>query len=142
MQDRPTSIELLQAAADFVEREIVPITQGQKQFQSRVVANVMRIVAREIEIGEPLLRAEVDALATLLGAQKPHLHTTSDVLAAARKFNEELSVKIRAGEADSGEFRDKVMKVVRQIVEDKLKIANPRYLEADLKMRAKTTPSE
>ena len=60
MQDRPTSIELLQAAADFVEREIVPITQGQKQFQSRVVANVMRIVAREIEIGEPLLRAEVE----------------------------------------------------------------------------------
>ena len=91
----------------------------------------------EIEIGEPLLRAEVDALATLLGAQKPHLHTTSDVLAAARKFNEELSAKIRAGEADSGEFRDRVMKVTRQIVEDKLRIANPRYLEADLKMRGK-----
>ena len=137
MQDRPTAIELLLAAADFVDREIVPVTQGQKQFQSRVVANVMRIVAREIEIGEPLLRAEVDALATLLGAQEPHLHTTTDVLAAARNFNEELSAKIRAGAADDGEFRERTMKVVRQIVEDKLKIANPRYLEADLKMRAK-----
>jgi hypothetical protein len=30
-----------------------------------------------------------------------------------------------------------VLKVTRQIVEDKLKIANPRYLEADLKMRGK-----
>lgn len=139
MQDRPTSIELLQAAADFVEREIVPVTQGQKQFQSRVVANVMRIVAREIEIGEPLLRAEVDALATLLGTQKPHLHTTGDVLVAARKFNEELSARIRAGEADSGEFRARVLKVTRQIVEDKLRIANPRYLEADLKMRGKSS---
>ena len=84
------------------------------------------------------MRAEVDALATLLGKQKPHLHATSDVLAAARKFSEELSAKIRAGEADNGEFRDKVMKVTRQIVEDKLKIANPRYLEADLKLRTKT----
>jgi len=138
MQDRPTAIELLQAAADFVDREIVPVTQGQKQFQSRVVANVMRIVAREIEIGEPLLRAEVDALATLLGLPKPHLHTGSDVLAAARGFNEELSARIRGGEADSGEFRDRVMAVTRQIVEDKLRIANPRYLEADLAMRAKS----
>jgi len=141
MQDRPTSIELLNAAADFVEREIVPVTQGQRQFQSRVVANVMRIVAREIEIGEPLLRAEVDALATLLNEKKPHLHTTSDVLDAARKFNEQLSARIRAGEADHGDFRDQVFKVTRQIVEDKLKISNPRYLDADLKMRAKNSTS-
>jgi len=138
MQDRPTAIELLLAAADFVDKEIVPITEGQKQFQSRVVANVMRIVAREIDLGEPLLRAEVDALAMLLDAQKPHLHTTKDVLAAARRFNEELSARIRAGDADDGEFRERTMKVVRQIVEDKLTIANPRYLEADLKMREKS----
>lgn len=138
MQDRPTAIELLLAAADFVDKEIVPITNGQKQFQSRVVANVMRVVAREIEIGEPLLRAEVDALATLLDTPKPHLHTTADVLAAARKFNEELSARIRAGDADDGEFRERTLKAARQIVEDKLRIANPRYLEADLKMRAKS----
>ena len=138
MQDRPTAIELLLAAADFVDKEIVPITEGQKQFQSRVVANVMRIVAREIDLGEPLLRAEVDALAMLLDAQKPHLHTAKDVLAAARRFNEELSARIRAGDADDGEFRERTMKVVRQIVEDKLTIANPRYLEADLKMREKS----
>jgi hypothetical protein len=137
MQDRPTAIELLEAAAQFVEREIVPATEGQRQFQSRVVANVMRIVAREIEMGETLMRAEVDALASLLGQQKPHLHTTSDVREAALKFNEELSGRIRAGAADSGEFRGQVLKVARQIVEDKLKIANPRYLENDLKLRSR-----
>lgn len=135
MQDRPTAIELLEAAAQFVEKEIVPATNAQRQFQSRVVANVMRIVAREIQIGETLLRSEVDALATLLGQQKPHLHTGSDVLSAATKFNEDLSARIRAGEADREPFRKQVFKVTRQIVEDKLKIANPRYLEADLKIR-------
>ncbi|MGO9603045.1 MAG: hypothetical protein ACLQAT_06525 [Candidatus Binataceae bacterium] len=41
MQDRPSAIELLEAAADFVDREIVPATEGRMQFQSRVVANVM-----------------------------------------------------------------------------------------------------
>jgi hypothetical protein len=137
MQDRPSAIELLEAAAQFVEREIVPATEGQRQFQSRVVANVMRIVAREIEMGESLMRAEVDALAALLGEQKPHLHTTSDVRAAALKFNEALSERIRSGAADSGAFREQVLKATRQIVEDKLKIANPRYLEGDLKLRAR-----
>ncbi len=140
MQDRPTAIELLEAAAQFVEREIVSVTEGQRQFQSRVVANVMRVVAREIEMGEPLMRAEVDALAALLGEQKPHLHVTGDVRKAALKFNEMLSEKIRNGEADSGSFREQVFKTVRGIVEDKLKIANPRYLEGDLKLRAKTPP--
>jgi len=138
MQDRPTAIELLEAAAQFVEREIVSVTEGQRQFQSRVVANVMRMVAREIEMGESLMRAEVDALAALLSEQKPHLHVTNDVRNAALKFNEMLSEKIRKGEADRGSFRARVFKTVRGIVEDKLRIANPRYLEGDLKLRAKS----
>ncbi len=135
MQDRPSAIELLEAGADFIDREIVPITKGQKQFQSRVVANVMRIVAREIESGESMMRAEVDALAALLGEPKPHIHATADVRNAAMKLNGELCEKIRAAEADSGPFRDQVLKLTRRIVEDKLRIANPRYLDADLKMR-------
>ena len=63
MQDRPTSVELLEAAADFVESELVPAIQGARQFQARVVANVMRIVAREIKMEDPLVRSEVKALA-------------------------------------------------------------------------------
>ena len=58
MQDRPTSIELLEAAADFVDREIVPAIEGARQFQARVVANVMRIVAREIQNEDPGVRVE------------------------------------------------------------------------------------
>lgn len=138
MQDRPTAIELLEAAAQFVDREIVPVTEGQRQFQSRVVANVMRIVAREIALGETLMRSEVDQLSTLLGEQKPHLHVTEDVRKAAMKFNEALCERIRNGDADQGTFRAQALRVTRQMVEDKLKIANPRYLEGDLKHRAKS----
>jgi len=135
MQDRPTSIELLEAAADFVDREIVPAIDGARQFQARVVANVMRIVAREIQMEDPAVRVEVKALARLLGRDAPHLHSLDDLRKASASMGEELSARIRAGDADSGPLRAEVLSVVRQSVEDKLKIANPRYLEKDLAMR-------
>jgi hypothetical protein len=135
MQDRPTSIELLEAAADFVESELVPAVQGARQFQARVVANVMRVVAREIKLEDPLVRSEVKALARLLGHDAPHLHSLNDLCAAAVSMGEELTTKIRAGEADDGGWRREVLAVVRQSVEDKLRIANPRYLENDIAIR-------
>jgi alcohol dehydrogenase class IV len=135
MQDRPTSVELLEAAAEFVDREIVPAIEGARQFQARVVANVMRIVAREIQMEDPAVRVEVKALARLLGRDAPHLHSLDDLRKASASMGEELSARIRAGDADSGSWRAQVLSVVRQSVEDKLKIANPRYLEKDLAMR-------
>ncbi len=134
MQDRPTAIELLEAAADFVDREIVPATDGRLQFQSRVVANVMRIVAREIQMEDAFVRGEVRALSVLLGEKEPHVHGLDDLHKAAFTLNEQLSAKIRAGGADTGAWRTEVLKVVRQAVEDKLRIANPRYVEGDLAM--------
>jgi hypothetical protein len=136
MQDRPTSVELLEAAADFVDRELVPTIEGARQFQARVVANVMRIVAREIKMEDPFARDEVKALAKLLGHDKPHLHSLDDLRAAATSMSEELTAKIRAGEADEGAWRTEVLAVVRQSVEDKLRIANPRYVETDIASRS------
>ncbi len=135
MQDRPTSVELLEAAADFVDGELVPAIQGARQFQARVVANVMRIVAREIKLEDPLVRGEVKALARLRGRDAPHLHSLDDLRAAAASMGEELTAKIRAGAADTGDWRREVLAVVRQSVEDKLRIANPRYLESDIAIR-------
>ncbi len=135
MQDRPTSVELLEAAADFVDRELVPAIEGARQFHARVVANVMRIVAREIKLEDPLVRSEVKALARLLGHDAPHLHSLDDLRAAAAGMGEEVTAKIRAGEADDGGWRGEVLAVVRQSVEDKLRIANPRYLESDIAIR-------
>jgi Domain of unknown function (DUF6285) len=135
MQDRPTSVELLEAAADFVESELVPTVQGARQFQARVVANVMRIVAREIKLEDPLVRSEVKALSRLLGHNAPHLHSLDDLRAAAVSMGEELTAKIRAGEADDGAWRREVLELVRRSVEDKLSIANPRYLESDIAIR-------
>ncbi|HSU90743.1 MAG TPA: DUF6285 domain-containing protein, partial [Sporolactobacillaceae bacterium] len=117
------------------DREIVPAIEGARQFQARVVANVMRIVAREIQQEDPAARIEVKSLARLLGRDAPHLHSLDDLRKASASMSEELSARIRAGDADSGSWRAEVLTVVRQSVEDKLRIANPRYLEKDLAMR-------
>src|ERR1700722_11781435 len=114
MQDRPTSVELLEAAADFVESELVPAIQGARQFQARVVANVMRVVAREIKLEDRLVRSEVKALARLLGHDAPHLHSLNDLCAAAVRMGEELTTKIRAGGGGAGDWRRDVLGVGRQ----------------------------
>ncbi|WP_425151244.1 DUF6285 domain-containing protein [Candidatus Binatus sp.] len=126
---------MLEAAADFVDRELVPTIEGARQFQARVVANVMRIVAREIKMEDPLVRGEVKAFARLLGQDAPHLHSLDDLRAADVKMGEELTARIRAGDADDGDWRREVLAVVRQSVEEKLRIANPRYLENDIAIR-------
>jgi len=135
MQERATSGGLLDAAADFVDRELAPTIEGARQFQARVVANVMRIVAREIQMEDPAVRSEVKALARLLGRDAPHLHSLDDLRNASRALGEELSARIRAGEDDNPVRRAEMLAVVRQSVEDKLAIANPRYLEKDIAMR-------
>jgi len=75
--------------------------------------------------GDPLVRNEVKALAHLLGHDSPHLHSLDDLRAADVKMGEELTARIRAGEADDGDWRQNVLAVVRRSVEDKLRIANP-----------------
>jgi len=137
MQDRPSAIELLELAAHFIEREIVPITEGSRQFQARVAANVMRIVAREIQLGEPQLREEIKALAAVLGRPEPTPQSAREAHAAVLALSEELSARIRAGEADEGPWRRRAFDVARKLVEDKLKVDNPRYLEADIAARAR-----
>jgi hypothetical protein len=137
MQDRPSVSELLELSAQFIEREIVPITEGARQFQARVVANVMRIVTRELQLEEPQLREEISALADLLKRPVPAAGSLEQSRAAAAALNAELSARIRAGDADQGSWRRDVLGVVRKLVEEKLRVANPRYLEADRATRAR-----
>jgi aminoglycoside phosphotransferase (APT) family kinase protein len=48
---RPTASELLDAVSGFLTSDVMPATTGQLAFHARVAANVLGIVAREIELG-------------------------------------------------------------------------------------------
>jgi aminoglycoside phosphotransferase (APT) family kinase protein len=62
---RPTASELLDAVRGFLTDQVMPATDGQLAFHARVAANVLGIVAREIELG-PVPPPEAD-LADLAG---------------------------------------------------------------------------
>jgi aminoglycoside phosphotransferase (APT) family kinase protein len=53
---RPTASELLDAARAFLTDEVMTATAGQLAFHARVAANVLGIIARELELGP--LRAD------------------------------------------------------------------------------------
>ena len=48
---RPTASELLDAVREFLTDQVMPATSGQLAFHARVAANVLAIVARELELG-------------------------------------------------------------------------------------------
>jgi aminoglycoside phosphotransferase (APT) family kinase protein len=48
---RPTASELLDAVREFLTDRVMPATDGQLAFHARVAANVLGVVARELELG-------------------------------------------------------------------------------------------
>jgi hypothetical protein len=109
--DVPGASELLDAVREFLESDVVPHTEGRRRFEARVAANVIAIVQREMVLGPAQSAAHAERLA--------RLGVTDD---------EALARAIRSGEL--AERGDEVRAAVRASVADKLRVANPAYLEA------------
>jgi hypothetical protein len=126
MNDRPTMTELLAAVEHFLEQTAVPALEGPARYHARVAANVVRIVARELATEDEQRRREWQELAALLDAD-PALpeggrSAWSDAL---RARNEELTRRIRIGDADAGPWRAAVLAHLSRVVADKLDVAQP-----------------
>ena len=127
MQDRPTVPELLTAVTRLLDQEIVPNLSGSRQFYSRVAANVLRIVMRELEHGEDQAAAEWQRLDGLLSAAERPARRTA-VREAIWQRTGELCARIRDGDADTGPYRAKVLTHLKRTVHDKLVISNPKWI--------------
>jgi hypothetical protein len=130
MQDRPTHDELLAAIERFLRDDVMPSIEGARSFHIRVAANAIAIVRREIELQEDQLASEWDGLGELLGTGE-HPATLSDLREAIASRNQELCDRIRAGDADGGDFHKAVVTHVQQTVRDKLLVSNPGWLGED-----------
>jgi Arc/MetJ family transcription regulator len=105
---RPTAAELIAAVAEFLETDVRDSTAGQVNFHSRVAANALRIVERE-------LLADAEAADGVTGA-----------LARVGCVDEaQLAAAIRAGELDGG--NDHVQSALRALVGRRLAAAHPGY---------------
>ena len=114
-QDRPTAAQLVTAVREFLERDVMPATEGRVHFHARVAVNVCNIVTRELELGDGFAAAERRRAAALLGHDGD-----------ADALERELAAAIRAGELD--DRAADVRAHVRTTVREKLLIANPGYL--------------
>jgi len=135
MQDRPSVSELLDAVRAFLEEEVVPALEGPRQFHARVAANVLSIVGRELAGEETSLLAEWERLARVLNEASAPPARLEALRAAVRARTAALAERIRRGEADAGPFRAAVRAHVRATVEEKLRVANPRFGKATLDAR-------
>ncbi len=104
LHGRPTASELLSAVGTFLRDDVMTSAQGRVSFHARVAANVVDIVARELEHGEAQRERRARSLSSL------HLHDETELASA-----------IRAGELDPVEL------LVDGVL-DRLSVANPRYL--------------
>lgn len=125
MQDRPTAAELLRAAREFCERDLLPALDGRRRFHVRVLANVLGILEREWEEEEDAVAAEWQRLRDLLGVSASTPASFAERRDQVRAWNAELGSRIRSGEMD-GRFGE-VLAALEETVGDKLRIANPRY---------------
>lgn len=128
MHDRPTDAELIAAAREHLEREVIPILADPRlRFRTLVAAHVLAVVERERQRGEPPLREEHTRLLALLGRRETE-PVSSELPGAIHRLEEELCTRIRAGEADRGSFREAVISHVRATLEEKLCVWNPGFL--------------
>lgn len=107
--DVPTAEQLVESVREWIERDVIPGTEGRLQFHARVALNVLAMVERELAQGPEQAAAHAARLAGLGVADEA-----------------ELAAAIRSGSLDGR--LDEVRQVVRATVEDKLRVANPKYL--------------
>src|SRR5215469_15453278 len=66
-QSMPSAPVLLTAAVKYLEDELLPTLTGYHRFQTRVTANVLNIVRRELELRGAQTAAERSRLGALVG---------------------------------------------------------------------------
>ncbi len=106
--DVPSATQLVEAVREFLERDVMTNTEGRVQFHTRVAINVLKMVERELVLGEQHADAHAARLASL------GVHS-----------EQELCDAIASGSLD--DRLDEVVAVVRATVADKLDVAHPDY---------------
>ena len=129
MQDRPTAVELIEAVRDFLAGEVAPaLADRSLRYRMRIALHALGIVAREVPDEEARLRAEREALLTLLDLPRPAPPCDPRLLRAwVLEANRALCERIRDGAADAGPWRERVLAHVQQAVDEKLQGSNPDF---------------
>ena len=112
---KPDATMVLDAAIDYLERELLPTLTGYHRFQSRVTVNVLAQIRRELQLAAAQAAAESARLASLLG----HPGERDDL-------SRELAARIRAGEIALDD--PALLDHLRRSLVEALRINNPKWI--------------
>jgi len=130
MYDRPYADELITAARQHLETQIIPLakaTNFKLYFQTLVAINVLKIAERELNLRDNHMTQTVARLMALL-ERDDSPSTTSELTEAIHKMNAKLSDAIRQGDWDDGEKVDALFEHLHATTIAQLEVANPKYL--------------
>jgi Domain of unknown function (DUF6285) len=122
--DRPTAAELVDAVAEFLERDLQPSLDGRLAFHTRVAVNALRIVRREMDIGPELDAVRAAGVRRLLGIDAVSVGTTDT--STTRELEVELARQIRDRSLDAR--RPELVAHLRATLRLQLDIAHPGYI--------------
>jgi hypothetical protein len=111
----PDSTILLKAAIKYLEEELMPTLDPYHRFKTRVTANVLSTIKRELELRDTQAVAEHARLIKLLGHD-------GDLEALSVELAE--SIRTDAMPLDKPGLRDHL----KQSLHDALSISNPKWL--------------
>jgi hypothetical protein len=111
---KPEAGILLDAAIDYLGRELLPTLAGHHRFQCRVAVNVLAQVKRELELAADQAEAERVRLVALLGQEG-----SRDALSRA------LARRIRSGSIDLDD--PALLAHLRLSLVEALRINNPKW---------------
>jgi len=129
MMDKPDAATLLEAVRELLSEELQPTVEDRGlRFKLLIAANLLAIVERELRGGELLLDGELARLATLLDVKAVASSTLADKEARSLELNRQLCARIRAGEADGGDWAAQTQAHLKRSLLDQLQLTNPRLL--------------
>jgi hypothetical protein len=111
----PAAAELVEAVAEFLEKELLPSLEGNRQFNTRVSINALRIVQRQL--ARPAAESVLAGLKDLLGSAAD----SDDLDALLTKLAEH----IRSGNIDEND--PALLAVLRLHTLERLAVDNPKY---------------
>jgi len=114
---KPSAPALLDAAIDYLERELLPTLGGYHRFQCRVTVNVLAQVRRELVLAPAQADAERARLTSLLGHDGER-----------DELSRELAARIRAGEFALDD--PALLEHLRRSLVEALRINNPKWIDA------------
>jgi len=114
---KPSAPALLDAAIDYLERELLPTLGGYHRFQCRVTVNVLAQVRRELVLAPAQADAERARLVSLLGHPGER-----------DELSRELAARIRAGEFALDD--PALLEHLRRSLVEALRINNPKWIGA------------